>query len=78
MKGFTMDYQDVTDPRDIGAYEPVLDDDLPDRVDFAVAELQSALYALQELEPHLYRYDKDIQECLKQLTAIAKVAEMPF
>ena len=76
MKGFTM--QDVTDPRDIGAYEPVLDDDLPDRVDFAVAELQSALYALQELEPHLYRYDKELHEAQKMLNKLAHTAEMPF
>lgn len=59
-------------------YVPVLDDDLPDRTDFAVAQLQDAIYDLQELKDYLNGYWGELAYEVKKLDELVKSIKMPF
>ena len=56
--------------------EMVLDDDLPDRVDYAIADFNSTLHELEVYEP--YHYLNDLKEYSDRLLKLINDLEKPF
>ena len=56
--------------------EMVLDDDLPDRVDYAIADLNSTLHELEVYGP--YHYLNDLKEYSDRLLKLINDLEKPF
>lgn len=63
---------------DLPTLEPemVLDDDMPDKEDWAVASLNSTLHELEVYKP--YHYVKDLEEYSDRLTKLIQELKEPF